>query len=197
MPSSGLSIQSDLDAHAVHALPSLTALLKNQAIKYDISVIRDCTPQDAVQICTIYNHYVRETTITFEESPVAATEMASRIDGVISHHPWLVWETNAGILGYAYATPWKSRAAYRHSVEASVYLSPQAIGQGLGTQLYAALIAGLRRRGFHCVIGGAALPNPGSVALHEKLGFTKVAEFQEVGFKFGHWINVAYWELVL
>ncbi len=160
-------------------------------------MLRPCTPSDAAQICDIYNHYVRETTITFEESPVPAPEMARRITDITAHLPWLVWEADGAILGYAYAAPWKARAAYRHSVESSVYLAPQATGHGLGSQLYAALIADLRERGVHCVIGGAALPNPASVSLHEKLGFAKVAEFREVGFKFGQWIDVAYWELLL
>lgn len=160
-------------------------------------MLRHCSPMDATQVCAIYNHYVRETTITFEESPVSEPEMARRITDITSHLPWLVWEADGAILGYAYAAPWKSRAAYRHSVETSVYLAPQAIGRGVGSQLYAALIAELRKRAVHCVIGGAALPNPASAALHEKLGFQKVAEFRQVGFKFGQWIDVAYWELML
>ena len=86
------------------------------------------------------------------------------------------------------------RAAYRYDVEASIYLAPNATGRGLGSQFYEALIADVRKRGIHCVIGGAALPNPASVSLHEKPGFTKVAEFREVGFKFGRWVDVAYWE---
>jgi L-amino acid N-acyltransferase YncA len=160
-------------------------------------MLRLCTPPDAAQICEIYNHYVRETVVTFEESPVSEAHMAQRITDVTSRLPWLVWETDGAIIGYAYAAPWKAREAYRHSVESSVYLTPQATGRGLGSQLYAALIADLRHRGLHCVIGGAALPNPASVSLHEKLGFRKVAEFPQVGFKFGRWVNVAYWELLL
>jgi phosphinothricin acetyltransferase len=160
-------------------------------------MLRICTPPDAAQICEIYNYYVRETVITFEESPVPEANMAQRISDVTSHLPWLVWEADGAIIGYAYAAPWKARAAYRHSVESSVYLAPQVTGRGLGSQLYAALIAELRQRGLHCVIGGAALPNPASVALHEKLGFHKVAQFPEVGFKFGQWVDVAYWELIL
>ena len=78
-----------------------------------------------------------------------------------------------------------------------MYLAPAAVGQGIGTRLYTALIAELRRKGLHCVVGGAALPNPASVALHEKLGFVKVAHFREVGFKHGRWVDVAYWELIL
>ncbi|HEV2701443.1 MAG TPA: arsinothricin resistance N-acetyltransferase ArsN1 family B [Steroidobacteraceae bacterium] len=160
-------------------------------------MLRHCTPPDAAQICDIYNHYVRETTITFEELPVPEAEMARRITEISVRLPWMVWEADGAILGYAYAAPWKARAAYRHSVETSVYLAPQAIGRGLGSKLYAGLIADLRHRGVHCVIGGAALPNPASVSLHEKLGFQKVAEFRQVGFKFGQWIDVAYWELML
>lgn len=160
-------------------------------------MLRSCTPPDAAQICEIYNHYVRETVVTFEEVSVSQTDMAQRIADNSLRLPWLVWEEGETILGYAYATPWKARAAYRYSVEASIYLAHTATGRGLGTQLYKALIAELRQRGVHCVIGGAALPNPASVGLHERLGFTKVAEFREVGFKFGEWVNVAYWELVL
>jgi phosphinothricin acetyltransferase len=160
-------------------------------------MLRICTPPDAAQICEIYNHYVRETVVTFEESPVPEADMAQRISDVTARLPWFVWEADGAIIGYAYAAPWKARAAYRHSVESSVYLAPQATGRGLGSQLYAALIADLRRRGLHCVIGGAALPNPASVSLHEKLGFRKVAQFPQVGFKFGRWVDVAYWELIL
>jgi len=160
-------------------------------------MLRECTPEDAAQICDIYNYYVRETVVTFEELPVSEPEMARRIADVTSQLPWLVWEAEGAITGYAYATPWKARAAYRQAVESSIYLAPGATGQGVGSRLYSALIADLRRKGLHCVIGGAALPNPASVALHERLGFSKVAEFREVGFKFGKWIDVAYWELML
>jgi L-amino acid N-acyltransferase YncA len=160
-------------------------------------MLRQCMPSDAAQVCDIYNHYVRETVVTFEESPVLEADMARRISDVTAQLPWLVWETDGTVTGYAYATSWKTRAAYRHCVESSIYLAPEATGRGLGSRLYAALIAELRHRGLHCVIGGAALPNPASAKLHERLGFEQVAEFRQVGFKFGRWINVAYWELML
>ena len=160
-------------------------------------LIRDCTLADAAQICEIYNHYVRETVVTFEEAPVDEVEMARRISEITSRLPWLVCETDGVIVGYAYASSWKVRAAYRHAVESSIYLAPSATGRGLGTQLYKKLIADLRQRGLHCVIGGAALPNPASVLLHERLGFEKVAQFRQVGFKFERWVDVAYWELIL
>lgn len=167
-----------------------------QELVRTLDMLRPCTSADAAQICDIYNYYVRETVVTFEESPVLEADMAKRIADVMPQLPWLAWEEKGVIVGYAYASPWKVRAAYRHSVEASVYLAPHATGQGLGSRLYQALIAELRQRKLHCVIGGAALPNPASVALHEKLGFSKVAEFREVGFKCGRWIDVAYWELL-
>lgn len=160
-------------------------------------MLRSCMPADAPQICDIYNYYVRETVITFEEAPVAEREMAGRIADITTRLPWFVWEADGEIIGYAYASAWKGRAAYRHSVESSVYLAPHVTGKGVGTKLYAALIDELRQRGLHCVIGGAALPNPASVALHEKLGFAKVAEFREVGFKLGRWVDVGYWQLLL
>lgn len=160
-------------------------------------MIRPCTTQDAAQLCDIYNFYVLETVVTFEETPVSPAEMSRRIAEVTTRLPWLVSEANGAIQGYAYATAWKARAAYRHSVESSIYLAQGATGQGLGTSLYEALLADLRARGVHCVIGGAAMPNPASAALHEKLGFSRVADFRQVGFKFERWIDVAYWELIL
>ena len=160
-------------------------------------MIRSCTPADAARICEIYNHYVRETVVTFEETPVPEHEMARRIGEVTARLPWLVWEQDGSLKGYAYATSWKTRSAYRYTVESTVYLPPGATGRGLGTQLYTALIQNLRGLGVHCVIGGVALPNAASVALHERLGFTKTGHFREVGWKLGKWVDVGYWELLL
>ena len=160
-------------------------------------MLRSCRPSDAMQICAIYNHYVRDTVVTFEEAPVADDEMAQRIVDVTQRQPWLVLEENGVILGYAYATAWKTRSAYRHSVESTVYLSRSATGRGLGTQLYQALIADLRARDTHCFIGGISLPNAASVALHEKLGFKRIGQFSEIGWKFGQWVDVGYWQRVL
>ncbi len=160
-------------------------------------MIRPVRTLDAEKIASIYNHYVVRTTITFEENPVLPEEMAARIGEITQNLPWLVSEHDDAGLGYAYASRWKSRCAYRHAVEASVYLDPSATGRGLGTELYVALISQLRERGMHAVIGGVALPNPASVALQEKLGFEKVAHFKQVGWKLGRWIDVGYWELLL
>lgn len=160
-------------------------------------MIRAALASDSARICDIYNHYVETTVVTFEEQPVSSDDMAQRILDVSAKLPWLVAEIDGTIAGYAYAAPWKSRASYRFSVETTIYLAPQSAGRGLGRELYGALLDELRMRRLHCAIGGVALPNPASVALHEKLGFSKVAEFKEVGWKLDRWVDVGYWELLL
>ncbi|CAN7597684.1 arsinothricin resistance N-acetyltransferase ArsN1 family B [Massilia sp. LjRoot122] len=160
--------------------------------------IRPATLDDAAAICAIYNPYVATTTISFEEAPVLAADMAQRIADVgAAGLPWLVAESGGKLIGYAYATKWRARPAYRTSVESSVYVDGAAAGRGIGTALYRALLDALRTREVHMVIGGIAQPNERSVVLHERLGFRKVAHFSEVGRKFGRWVDVAYWELRL
>ena len=163
----------------------------------DITV-RPATEEDAPAIARIYNHYVAETCITFETEPVPDRDMAMRIaDTIAVSLPWLVAQAPAGIAGYAYASRWKGRCAYRFSVEATVYLDPARTGAGVGTRLYAELIHAIRGHSMHTVIGGIALPNEQSVRLHERLGFRKVAHFEQVGHKHGRWIDVGYWQLLL
>lgn len=160
--------------------------------------VRAAGAGDAATIAAIYNHFVLHSAISFEEEAVSADNMAQRIDDVQrAGLPWLVAERDGALLGYAYATKWRVRHAYRFSVETSVYLAPDAAGHGTGSILYAALLEQLRRAGCHLVIGGIALPNPASIALHEKFGFEKVAHFKEVGFKFGAWRDVGYWQKIL
>jgi L-amino acid N-acyltransferase YncA len=160
-------------------------------------MIRTAQVADAGSICAIYNSYVLESTITFEEAEVSAAEMENRIGETLRDLPWLVWEQDGAVRGYAYASKWKGRCAYRHSVEVTVYFDPKSTRQGIGRQLYQALLDDLRARKFHTAIGGIALPNAASVALHESLGFRKVAHFEEVGWKFERWIDVGYWQLLL
>lgn len=161
-------------------------------------MIRSATANDASALAEIYNHFIRETAVTFEEEPVTAEVMATRLANVLALDlPWLVLEQNARILGYAYATRWKERSAYRYSVESTIYLAPEMTGQGHGMTLYSALIDALMSRAVHAVIGGISLPNPASIALHEKLGFRPVGSFREVGRKFERWIDVGYWQLLL
>lgn len=159
--------------------------------------VRDVRVSDAPRIAAIYNHYVRETVVTFEEQPVADAEMARRISETTASYPWLVWEEDGAVAAYAYASSWKRRSAYRFAAESTIYAAPDATGRGIGSQLYPALIARMRAAGLHCAIGGISLPNPASVALHEKLGFVPIGRFREVGFKQGRWVDVGYWELTL
>lgn len=160
--------------------------------------IRSATGDDAAALARIYEPYVRQTTITFEEEPVAPAEMARRLREVAAAGlPWLVAEDDGRVLGYACATPWKGRSAYRFSVEVTVYLEPDRARRGWGTRLYEELFARLAALGVHTAIAGIALPNEASVALHEKLGMTKIAHFAEVGFKLGRWIDVGYWQRLL
>ena len=159
--------------------------------------IRPATAADAAAICGIYNHYVETTAISFETEPVTAAVMATRIAEVQARFPWLVYEEQGEVLGYAYASKWKPRAAYRQSVESSVYLRHDAGGRGIGKQLYVRLFEQLKPLGVHLVIGGIAQPNAASVALHESLGFVKCGVFNEVGYKMGRWIDMGYWQLKL
>jgi phosphinothricin acetyltransferase len=156
--------------------------------------IRDATLADAEAVCHIYNPYIRDTIISFEETEVSAEEMRARMASVMAEYPWLMAERDGAVLGYAYAGRWQERVAYRHSALVSVYVSMGATGRGIGTQLYRALFERLRALPVHVVLGGISLPNAASVALHEKFGFEKVAHFPEVGFKFGRWIDVGYWQ---
>jgi phosphinothricin acetyltransferase len=160
-------------------------------------MIRTADTSDAPRLAAIYNYYVEHTVITFEEALVADEEMARRIESVRERYPWLVFANEDTIAGFAYAAPWQSRSAYRYSVETTIYCDHALVGRGVGRQLYAALIDAIRGCSLHCAIAGIALPNAASVALHERLGYRKIAEFQEVGFKHGRWIDVGYWELLL
>ncbi len=161
-------------------------------------MIRTATPQDSAAIVSIYNVYVLTTQISFELEAVAAEQMASRMQDVHDAGlPWLVYEEEGRVLGYAYASKWKPRLAYRFAVEVSVYVDQAHCGKKVGQQLYTALLKQLREIGIHTAIGGIALPNVASVAMHEKMGFSKVAHFAQVGFKFDEWIDVGYWQLQL
>lgn len=160
-------------------------------------MIRPATAADAPRIAEIYNRHVRETVVTFEEQPIADEEMVRRIAETTATFPWLVSEIDGLLAGYAYASSWKRRSAYRFAVESTIYLAPEFCGRGLGTALYRALIAEMSSRGLRCAIAGISLPNPASIALHEKLGFQHIGDFREVGWKFGKWVDVGYWELLL
>ena len=142
----------------------------------DSTLIRSAKPRDADAIARIYNHFINETVVTFETEQVSAAEMVRRIEEIQSApFPWLVAQRAGDVVGYAYAGPWHSRCAYRFAAELTVYLDPAHAGQGLGSSLYKEIIELLTASDTHTLIGGIALPNDASVALHEKFGFRKVA----------------------
>jgi L-amino acid N-acyltransferase YncA len=160
--------------------------------------VRAATIADADAVARIYNHYVKNTIVTFEEVPVSAADIAGRMELVaVAALPWLVAELDRQLVGYAYAARWHARAAYRFSAEVTVYVDSAHVGRRVGSHLYAALFPMLRARGIHAVLGGIALPNEASVALHERCGLEKVAHLKEVGFKLGRWIDVGYWQRTL
>lgn len=158
-------------------------------------MIRLAEKRDAEAIAQIYNHYVDHSIATFEEQPVSIDQMLKRVYAVIDYPlPWLVLEADNIVVGYAYAAPWKTRSAYRHTVEVSVYIDAQETRSGFGTQLYKSLFLALKKYSIHSMIGGIALPNDACVGLHEKMGFKQVAHFKQTGFKFDQWIDVGYWQ---
>lgn len=160
-------------------------------------MIRSAVPGDAHRLCEIYNHYVINDVATFEEELVPVEAMRQRVADVQKDFFWLVYEDGGEVVGYAYAGKWKTRAAYRHSVELSVYVSAERQKRGIGTQLYAELLRLLGETDVHSVIGGVAGNNRASFALHLSFGFEQVAHFRDVGHKFGQWIDVTYFQLLL
>lgn len=162
------------------------------------ATIRTAVDSDAPAIAAIYAHYVLHSTVTFEEQPVDADEIARRMAAVeAAGLLWLVAESDGAVVAYAYATPWRPRSAYRFSAEVTVYVADAARGRGHGRALYMALFDALRARGMRAVLAGITLPNDPSIALHEAVGMTKVAHLPEVGFKFGRWLDVGYWHRLL
>jgi len=160
-------------------------------------MIRSANPADADTIAGIYNHYILHTVISFEEEPVSGADMQGRMAEVQRNFPWLVYEEDGAIAGYACATPWKNRGAYRHAAETTIYVDKAQLGKGIGARLYEPLLQTLRDRDLHVVMAGIALPNDGSVAIHEKFGFVKVGHYREIGRKFDRWVDVGYWQLML
>lgn len=162
-----------------------------------LSSTRPIAEADLEAVTAIYNHYIAHSIATFEEVAIDADEMRRRVAAVTERGlPWLVAERDGAVVGYAYATPWKQRVAYRYSVESTIYLASDHLGQGTGSRLYGELLGQLRARDdIHVIIGGISLPNEASVRLHERMGMHKVAHFEAVGFKFGTWIDVGYWQL--
>jgi phosphinothricin acetyltransferase len=160
-------------------------------------VLRPVNTGDARAIRDLYNYYILNTAVTFEEEAVSPGEMEERIRTVSSRYPWLVWEEDGELTGYAYAREYHERSAYRFTAEDSIYIKSGFEGRGIGKALLAALLEKLRTMDLHALMGIITIPNERSVALHEKFGFKKMGLFSEVGNKFGQWRDVGYWELFL
>jgi L-amino acid N-acyltransferase YncA len=158
-------------------------------------MIRLANADDAREVTAIYSPYVKSTPISFEAEPPAAEEMARRMASTAG--PWLVLERAGRILGYAYGSKHRDRAAYDWSVDVSVYVDGAHHRTGVGRALYTSLFALLRLQGFYAAHAGITLPNAGSVGLHELLGFRKIGIYPAVGYKHGGWHDVGWWQLSL
>ena len=158
--------------------------------------IRKVELTDAAQIAEIYNYYILKTHHTFETEALSAEEMRERISEISENYPYLVAEVEGEIQGYVYATQFKLRQAYKHSVEASIYVRNQAKQKGIGSELYEVFLEELKETDVHAIMAGISLPNEPSVKFHEKQGYGKVAHFKEVGYKLGRWVDVGFWEML-
>lgn len=160
--------------------------------------IRDADPaRDGAACAAIYAPHVEGSAVSFEERAPNAEEMAARIERYAGSHAWLVAEQEGQVVGYAYATAFNERPAYRWSAGVSVYVAAASRSRGVGRALYEALFDRLRERGFHMACAGITLPNESSVSLHESLGFEPVGVNREIGWKQGAWRDVGWWQLEL
>ena len=159
--------------------------------------IRVATPSDAAAIQAIYAPVVEHTAISFELAPPSVEEIAQRITATLPMFPYLVAEEDGQVMGYAYASAHRARLAYRWSVDVTVYVASNAHRKGIGRALYLRLLPLLERQGFHAAYAGIAMPNAGSIGLHEALGFVHIGTYPEVGFKHGKWHDVGYWRRAL
>jgi phosphinothricin acetyltransferase len=163
--------------------------------------LRLATPADGAAVAALYAPYVRDTAITFEYEVPDAAEFGRRIETVLKLAPWLLAvESGPGgetLLGYAYGGTWRTRVAYRWVVETAIYVDRRQHRRGIGRALYGALLDLLRLQGFCRALGGITIPNPESIALHEKLGFRFAGNFPKCGFKHGTWWDVGFWDLEL
>jgi len=159
--------------------------------------LRDATDADLPAIREIFNHWIEHSTASFRTSPDTDEQTRRWFEGRGPEHPVIVAEHEGRVVGWASLSPHKSTGGYRHTVELSVYLRDEARGRGLGRALLGELLVRARAVGHHAVLAGVCTEQGDSMRLHEGMGFTKVAHLREVGFKFGRWLDVAYFEKVL
>ena len=159
--------------------------------------VRQITMGDAPAVQVIYAPYVTATTISFEEVPPDIMEIERRIAAILPRYPYLVAEVDGRVVGYAYASEHRARAAYRTSVDVAVYVAPGAQRRGVARSQYSRLLADAASLGYHAAFAGIALPNDASVGLHETMGFEPVGIYREVGRKFDAWHDVGWWQRLL
>ncbi len=160
-------------------------------------IFRLARDADAAAIAAIYAPSVTARATSFELTPPDAGEMRRRVTAVLDQYPWLVCETANGVVGYAYATAHRDRAAYRWSVDASTYISDSAHRQGIARGLYTRLFEILVLQGYRSVYAGITLPNTASFELHKSMGFREVGIYHDVGYKFGKWHDTIWLERAL
>lgn len=161
-------------------------------------MIRNVQPDDARRIAEIYNYYIERTIITFEEESVTEGDIRKRIEKITGkQYPYIVYEQDGLVQGYAYLSNWRERSAYDITLETSIYLAHDQMGSGIGSVLYGELIERSKNIGIHSLIGVISLPNAESQRLHQKFGFSLIGNFKESGKKFGELIDVEFWQLIL
>jgi phosphinothricin acetyltransferase len=160
--------------------------------------VRSAIPaQDAAACAEIYAPFVRDSVVSFEEEAPTAAEIQDRIRSTQATHPWLVLEDAGVVVGYAYASPHRTRASYRWAADVTVYIGPSHRGKGVGRQLYTELLDRLRAQRFQVACAGVTLPNDASVGLHRAMGFEPVGVYKRIGWKAGAWHDVIWMELEL
>lgn len=160
-------------------------------------MIRQISATDVAEILPIYNFHVENTIVTFDLIPLSVQQYAEKVLRIAKEYPFLVFEDNNEIVGYAYASTWRPKPAYKQTVESTVYVKNNTQGKQIGTKLYTELLKQLKEKNYKVVIGGISLPNETSIKFHEKFGFEKVGHFSKVGKKFDQWVDVAFWQLNL
>ena len=159
--------------------------------------IRKAELTDAHAIAEIYNYYIANTTVTYETETITAEEMERRIKEISEKYPYLVYEEDGKVVAYCYAHPWRTRAAFLHTLETSIYLSHTAKRHGIGTKLLTKLIDIIKQQGYHALIATITDENKESDAFHKRMGFRQVGQYEQVGWKFNRWIGLNCYEMIL
>jgi phosphinothricin acetyltransferase len=161
-------------------------------------IIREVQLSDAYRIAEIYNYYIENTIVTFEETKISEEAMSQKMQNILSKaYPFIVCEEEDQIIGYAYISTWRYHSAYNITLETSIYFDTHFTGKGLGSALYSELIKSAKAINIHSLIGVMSLPNESSRRLHEKMGFRRVGNVKEAGNKLGRLIDVEFWQKII